>query len=324
VRLGFADLAAEVGDVERHVDEAHAEFARLLELGVCNEGRPDGRGNAPMPPRNHSTLGIEPGIDALGRDRVQIIVVKVVLARPRDLDRSAAHLARQQRRLEHKVWLRLAAETAAEQGDVDRHILRFEAQLLDQLVLRAAGTLHRRPNLAFAAGDAGRRASRLHWGVSDMRRVVFREHRLRGRPERLLGIAFIAYNLARFARGFLQLGLVGSRIVTGVRPVIPLDDERLTPLNCRPGVASNDRDAADRLELRRGRGALDDDDLLDARHLHRRAAVIGRELAAHDWRAGDDGVFHARDLGVDAVDRAAGRDVEQIDNRDIAFPKIAE
>src|SRR6266446_6230319 len=103
--------------------------------------------------------------------------------------------------------------------------------------------------------------------------------------ERLIGVALVTHDLARLARGLFQLGLVGHRIVGAVRPVIPLNDQRLASFDRRPSIARDDCDAADRLELRRRRRSLDDDDLLDARHFHRRRAVIGGELAAHHGRA---------------------------------------
>jgi hypothetical protein len=81
--------------------------------------------------------------------------MKVVLAGPSDLDRSATHLAREQRRLKHEIGFRFPAEAAAEQGDVDRYTLRLEPELLRQLVSRATGALHRGPCLALAVAQVG-------------------------------------------------------------------------------------------------------------------------------------------------------------------------
>src|SRR5207253_8744257 len=104
----------------------------------------------------------------------------------------------------------------------------------------------------------------------------------------------------------------------------PLDDQRVAPLDRRPGVARNDRDAADRLELRWRRRTLYDDDLLDTRHFHCRAAVIGGELAVHDRRPRNDRIFQPSELGIDAVDSTAGRDIEKVNDLDVAFAEIAE
>src|SRR6516164_9906123 len=157
-----------------------------------------------------------------------------------------------------------------------------------------------------------------------MRRVVFGDDGLGRLGERLVGVAFVAHHLARLARGFLQLRLVGGRIITCVRPVIPLDGQRLASLDRRPGVAGNHRDTADRLEFRWWWRPLDDHDLLHAWHLHRRGAVIRREFPAHYWRPRYDGVFQSGELGVDAIDRASGGDVEEIDDRDIPLAEIPE
>ena len=72
-----------------------AEFSRLLVLGVRNKDRPDGRRDAAVSPGDDASLRVETGIDVFDRDGVEIVVMKVVLARPRDLDRRAAHLTRE-------------------------------------------------------------------------------------------------------------------------------------------------------------------------------------------------------------------------------------
>ena len=161
-----------------------------------------------------------------------------------DLDRRAAHRARQQCRFEHEVAFRLSAKAAAEQRDVDRHVLAFEAEFLGQLLLRVAGALHRRPSLAFAVGDAHRGGRRLHRRMREVRDVIFGRDRLRRRGQRLVGVAVVAHDLARLARGLLELALVGGRIVAAVRPVVPVHDQRLAPLDRRPGVGGDHRDAA--------------------------------------------------------------------------------
>ncbi len=249
---------------------------------------------------------------------------QIVLARPKNLDRRAAHLARQEGRFEHEVAFRFPPEATPEQGDVDGHILGLEAELLGHLVADIARALHRRPNLAFAIGGARRGAGRLHRCMGQMRDVVLRRNRLRGRGERLLRVAVVAHDLARLARGRFELRFVGDRIVTGMRAVVPAELQRLAPLDRGPAIARDDRDPAQRLEFRRRRGALDDDNLLHARHLHRRRAVIGSKLAAHHRRPGDDGIFHARQFRVDAIDRAARGDVEEIDDLDVLLAEIAE
>ena len=73
------------------------------------------RRRAAMPPRHHLVAGVEPRLEAIDRHGVIEAVPDVVLARPHHLDRRAAQLPRQQRRLDREVAFRLAAEAAAEQ-----------------------------------------------------------------------------------------------------------------------------------------------------------------------------------------------------------------
>jgi hypothetical protein len=82
----------------------------------------------------------------------------------------------------------LAPETAAEQCDVDRHILWFEAEFVRQLGARRAWPLRRRV-----------------WQMRDL--VLYRDG-LRGIGECLIGTALVAHDLARLARGLFELGFV--------------------------------------------------------------------------------------------------------------------
>ena len=75
-----------------------------------------------MSPCDHLAVLVEPRLKALERDCVIEVVVDVVLASPHDLDRRAAHRLRAQGRLDREVRLRLAAETAAQKGHVDRDV----------------------------------------------------------------------------------------------------------------------------------------------------------------------------------------------------------
>ena len=106
--------------------------------GIGRERRGDGRRNAAVPPRDYASLPVQSRVDPFRGNGVQIVVMKIVLARPHHFNRRSAHLARQQGRFEHIVGLRFPAETAAEQCDIDRHVLWFEAELLGQLGLRRA------------------------------------------------------------------------------------------------------------------------------------------------------------------------------------------
>src|SRR6185437_2769689 len=141
---------------------------------------------------------------------------------------------------------------------------------------------------------------------------------------RLVGIAASAHRLTRLRRGFRHFLVKRLGIVALVRPVVPYRLERQTALHRRPGILGDDRDAFLRRELRRRRGTVDLDHLLDAGDLHRGGFVVRYRLAAIDRRAVDHGELHARQNDVLAVACLADRDIEQIDGRDRALADIAE
>ena len=101
-----------------------------------------------------------------------------------------------------------------------------------------------------------------------------------------------------------------------MRAVVPHDLELVAALHRRPGVAGDDGDAAERLELRRDRRRVDPDHPDDARHLQGVRVIDALHLAAEDRRARDDGVQHPLGARVDPVDRLAGRDVAVVDEPD--------
>src|SRR5580692_10522924 len=84
---GFWIFALDVGDLERHVDESHAEFDADLMRRTGGKSRPEAWRDAAVPPSDHLAVGIEAGFDAFGRDRVQEVVANVVLPRPLHLHR---------------------------------------------------------------------------------------------------------------------------------------------------------------------------------------------------------------------------------------------
>ena len=92
------------------------------------------------------------------------------------------------------------------------------------------GLCTRGPGLAFAVGDAHGRARRLHRRMREVRDVILRRNVFGGRRQRLLGVAVVAHDLARPARGLLELRLEGGRIVAGVRAVIPGGSSASRPL----------------------------------------------------------------------------------------------
>ena len=116
-------LDANVGNRERHVDDAHAELERRLVLCLDVEGRDDRGRHGAMQPRDRLALRVDAGLEMLDRHRVVIGVVQIVVARPRHLDGLAVDGLRQHRRLDAEVRLGLAPEAATQQGDVHGDIV---------------------------------------------------------------------------------------------------------------------------------------------------------------------------------------------------------
>ncbi len=228
------------------------------------------------------------------------------------------------RRLEHEVALRLAPEAAAEQRDVDRDVLDRHAERLGEVLPRAVGALHRRPDLDLVAGDVDQRRRRLHRDMRHVRLVVLGADHLGRAGERGVGVALLADHLAGLGRGRRHLLVVLLAVVDAVRAVVPLDLQRLATLDRRPGVVGDHRDAAERRELGRRHAALDLHDVLDPGDRLGRAVVDRLDLAADHRRARDHRVLHARQLDVGAVDRLAGGDVVQVVDRDLALADVAE
>ena len=324
MRLRLRVLDAQVRNEEGHVDQAHAELGRLLVLRVGAEQGRDRRGRAAMQPGDRLACAVEPGLEVLDRDGVVVAVLHVILARPGQFHRRAFHGPRDERRLDDVVGLGLAPESAAEQRDVHRHAVDRKPKALRDAIARGLGRLRRRPHLAAVADDARRGGGRLHRRLRHVRDVVLglqppRRPRHAGRY-----VAEVANDLAGTARGLFQRSPVSSRIVSGVRTVVPGDLQGLTALDRGPGVARDDSNPAERLELRRRRRARDLDDLNDAGYFHRGGCVVGDELSAIDRWAGDDGVQHAVEDGVDAVLAAAGDDIRAVHQLHLALADVAE
>ena len=276
-----------------------------------------------MPPGDHLAVLVETGLDALDRNRVQEVVVKIIVARPLHLHRRTDRLGKQCR-LERKIALRFASETAAEQRDIDGHVLRGDSQGLCDVFPRPAGTLHRRPDLGLAVLDVGDRDRCFHARMREVRQVVFADDHLVGAFQRGLDVAFLAHDQARLARGLFEFGPIGDRIVLAVGAVIPHDLQRVAPLDGRAGIARDHRDAAERLKLGRPRPTLHLHDLLDAGDFHRCGRIERLELAARDGRPRDHRILHAGKTGIAAIRRGADGNIAKVDDADLTLAKIAK
>src|SRR5581483_11851707 len=129
----------------------------------------------------------------------------------------------------------------------------------------------------------------------------------------------LAHDKTGLARGLLELGAVGDRVVFGIGAIVPDHLQRVAALDRGTGIARDHRHAAERLELRRPWPALDLHHLLDAGDLHGIGAVERDELAARYRRPGDHGILHARQTNVGAVLRGARGDIAQVDDADLAL-----
>jgi len=97
MRGRFGIFALDIGDLERHVDQPHAEFERRLMHGIGRKGRGNAGRDAAVPPGHHLAALVEAGLDAFHRDGVQEVVTNVVLPRPLHLYRGAEFLGQQRR-----------------------------------------------------------------------------------------------------------------------------------------------------------------------------------------------------------------------------------
>ena len=182
--------------------------------------------------------------------------MQVVLAGPGDLDRRAVHGLRAEARLDHEVGLRLAAEAAAEQGHVDRHLLVRQTEALGEPRARRLRRLRAGPGLARAVDDAHQRRRRLHRRLGEMRNVVLgRDALCRLRPSRASTSPSLRTTLPGLRAASLSSRAIGVGGIDGVRAVVPGDLQLVAPLDRRPGVAGDHGDAAERLELGRDRRA---------------------------------------------------------------------
>ena len=246
---GFRILGPEVRDREGRVDEPHAELERQLVLRIGGEDRADGRRGAAVQPGDRQAPVVEAGLEALDRDGVVEAVVQVVLAGPGDLHGRSAHRLAEETRLDHEVGLRLAAEAAAEKRHVDGDVLLLQPEPFARARARRLRRLHAGPRLALAAADAHERGGRLHGRVGEVRDVVLGLEALRG-----LGHRGVTSPCSRTTLPGLRAAASSSLAVAvgrvgGVRAVVPGDLQLVAALHRGPGVARDDSDPAERLEL---------------------------------------------------------------------------
>ena len=82
-----------------------------------------------------------------------------------------------------------------------------------------------------------------------VRHVIFACYHLVGALQGGVDVTLLAHDEAGLARGFLQLGPVGNRVVLAVGAIFPNDLQRVASLDGCAGVARDHRHAAERLEF---------------------------------------------------------------------------
>ena len=195
------------------------------------------------------------------------------------------------------------------------HLVFAETEHLRDERLGRLRVLGRRPDDAVVARHMRDRVRHFHRHVRVMRHEIVGRNAMRRRLQRRGYIALPAHHSPRLLRCRFQFGAVGRRVVAGVRPEIPVDLELVPPLLRRPGIARDDRDAAERVEARRDRGGFDLDDLFHTRHRERVLRIEGFRAAAINRAALDRDVLDPGNDHVDAVGRPPAHDVVEVDDR---------
>ena len=169
--LRRAVLGADVGYVEEQLVETHTGFEVGAIFFAGSEGGSDRRERAAEEPRLKFAGSIEAALHMHGGHGVKVVEAYVVLASPDHFD-GLARGFREQGRLDDVIGFRLAAEAAAEQGDVAGHIFRREPESGRDRILNGLRVLRRTPGFHFAGPEFGHRDRRLHGSVGQHGHVV--------------------------------------------------------------------------------------------------------------------------------------------------------
>ena len=273
-------------------DDGRAVHGAGLRAPLLDE---DAGADDAVPPGLGLALRVEPCAEVVVGRRTVVAVLQVVLARPYDfhgrLDGPGGL-----HRVGDEVRFPAAAEATTEHGRVHGHLLGRHAGQLGREGLMAAGALGRDPQRHAVGGDLRGAIHRLHAGVLEERHLVDALDRLAaGGAERLLGVADLLRLEPRLPGG---LGVLPADLRArdgGHRAFVPLDLERLAPLERGPGAGGDDRHAV-----------ADLDDIAHALDLLGRGRVEALDLGSgHDGWTLDRGDQHAGHPDVVAVDGLA-------------------
>ena len=305
-------LDAQVGESVRDFGESLIRLPSAVFFLRVPE-RSDWRKRRAHQDRRRQAVAADAGFEVLRRRGVEVVELEVVFAAPDDLHR-LADLLGEQRRFDHVVRLRFAAEAAAEQRYMAGHVGLGDAERIGHGFLNGLGVLRRRPRHDLAVSELRDCRRRFHRGVRQHPGVVRGFMRFRRARERLVDIADVSQRLLRRLHGCEELLAERLRIERGVGAVAPRDVERLPALKRGPAVVGDDRRAAKRLEHVRWLRLGEADYVLHAADFPRRRIVDLRRAAAEHRRTCHCRVDHSRHPGVDP-ERAFARD-EIVEIRD--------
>ena len=192
------------------------------------------------------------------------------------------------------------------------HIFLLQSERLRDGVSRALRTLRRSPHFRFAVAKQRQRGRGLHGGVRQQRRVIFRLDDFPALREGLIHVTVLAHDLARLARRFLQLLLVGVRIPNAVRALLPFDLQFFPSLHRRPSIIRKYSHAAERLESDGRLERFDGFRLLHACDTKRRFVIHGLHTAAEDRRTRHACIQHSIHARILPVSGFAGAHVLEV------------
>ena len=297
-RIGGVEIDAMIGD-RRHIGGVRGPLHRRGidavpdHAGERRAGHDRLRDHA-MTPGHRVPPPVQRPLDPMDGHRTVVAAADVVVARPHHLDRLLVIL-RHVGRLGHEIRgdVRPPPEAAAQEGGVNGHLLRLEAEDLRHPALVHRLELRPRPHLAPVHRAAHRAVERLHGSVGEIGQRIFGHQYVRS--QRLLHVPAGRGLGARRLR-FLQITFAElHRVDVRVRTRIPVDLERVAPLLGRPEMIGRHRHPRRHREHRAHPG-----------HGLGRRRVEPLHRAAERGRVGHHRGEHPRQLDVHAELGAAG------------------
>ena len=195
------------------------------------------------------------------------------------------------------------------------YIFFLQAERLGDFFLHALRILRGRPHGHLFPLDIGDRDRRLHGGMCQMRREVFRLDDFAAFGEFRVRIADSMHDFPRLARGLLQFFFVIGGVVGGVAAIVPIDFELLAAFECGKRVVGDDRHPAQWLKAMRRLEGIHRNGFLYADHFQSRGVIHRLYLSSQHRRMRNGGVEHAIDPHVHAKQRLARANFCHVETR---------